>query len=109
MSKLILFSIISFFISLSQSYAQNPPISPKWVFEPWVWEDATNTQAATLDLKNGYLNRGIPVGAIIIDSPWEEPNDNEGDKEYNTFNFDPLRYSQPDKLINDSLYEKVYM
>ena len=32
------------FSSLSQSQSNRPPISPKWVFEPWVWEDAANTR-----------------------------------------------------------------
>ena len=106
MNKLLLFFIISLFTSLSQIQPQSSPISPKWVFEPWVWEDAANTDSATLALKNGYLNRHIPVGAVIIDSPWEGPNDSNGDREYNTFNFDFQRYKNPAELINDSLYAK---
>ena len=108
MKKHISYLIIFFLTSLSTSLSQTqyPPITPKWVFEPWVWEDATNTDTSTLALINGYLIRDIPVGAVIIDSPWEDPNNSEGDKGYNTFNFDFSRYAEPKKLINDSLYNK---
>jgi hypothetical protein len=71
-----------------------PPISPRWVFEPWVWEDNINTQQATLDLVIGYLDRDIPVAAVIIDSPWET--------NYNTFQFKPNSYPEAQGLI-DSL------
>ena len=98
MKKFILYLTLSVFTSLTQSQTQYPPISPKWVFESWVWEDATNTDSSTLALINGYLNRDIPVGAVIIDSPWET--------EYNTFVFDTSRYKDPEVLINDSLKNK---
>lgn len=57
--------------SLLEPFPGNPPIVPRWAFEPWVWEDNTNTQASTLNLVQGYLDRQIPVGAVIDDSPWE--------------------------------------
>jgi Glycosyl hydrolases family 31 TIM-barrel domain/Glycosyl hydrolase family 31 C-terminal domain len=98
MKKFILYLTLSVFTSLSQSQTQYPPVSPKWVFEPWVWEDATNTDDSTLALINGYLIRDIPVGAVIIDSPWET--------DYNTFVFDNGRYKHPEVLINDSLKNK---
>ena len=113
MNKLIFYLTVFSFILLNQTLAQNPPISPKWVFEPWVWEDSANTQKATLRLKNDYLNRGIPVGAVIIDSPWEgaesglyNETKNNG---YNTFQFDTGKFNHPDSVkefINDSLYHK---
>lgn len=49
----------------------NPPLVARWAFEPWVWEDNTNTRTSTESLVNGYKSRNIPVGAVIIDSPWE--------------------------------------
>ena len=100
MKKYISYLIILFLTSLStsQSQTQYPPISPKWVFEPWVWEDSHNTDDATLSLIDGYLIRDIPVGAVIIDSPWET--------DYNTFVFDNGRYEHPDVLINDLLKNK---
>ncbi len=76
--------------------AMRPPISPKWVFEPWVWEDIKNTEAALLELVRGYLERGIPVGAVIIDSPWEYS--------YNDFIVDSMRYPHFKTLV-DSLHK----
>jgi alpha-glucosidase (family GH31 glycosyl hydrolase) len=96
---------------LIAAHAQiRPPISPKWVFEPWVWEDSINTQKAVEDLISGYRDNKIPVGAVIIDSPWEWPIGgfpyaDSNDKGYNTFVFDTAYYSQPKQLIDhlDSL------
>ncbi len=65
---------------------------PDWVLGHVVWEDESTTQG-TYDLVEGYLDRGIPVDAVIIDSPWET--------EYNTFEFDPSRYPEAEKLIAD--------
>ena len=70
-----------------------PPICPRWAFEPWVWEDNKNTQEAALNLVKGYRDRGIPVGTIIIDSPWETA--------YNSFDWDKERYPEPQKMINE--------
>ncbi|MFZ1289758.1 MAG: TIM-barrel domain-containing protein [Melioribacteraceae bacterium] len=101
-----IFLLVHFIVtSLVISQTQYPPISPKWVFEPWVWEDAANTKDATWNLINGYLTRNIPIGAVIIDSPWEAPNDNLGDRGYNTFDFDISRYNKPKQFI-DSLNGK---
>jgi len=69
------------------------PICPRWAFEPWVWQDNDNTQQATLKLVKDYLERGIPVGAVIIDSPWETA--------YNSFDWDKERYRQPQEMIDE--------
>ncbi len=69
----------------------NPPVCPRWAFRPWVWEDNGNTQKSTLSLVRGYLERKIPVGAVIIDSPWETA--------YNSFVWDKKRYPRPEKMI----------
>jgi len=76
-----------------QALEGHPPITPKWVFEPWVWEDNINTQESTWELVKGYQDRNIPVGGVIIDSPWQTG--------YNTFEFDQERYPEPEKLISD--------
>jgi hypothetical protein len=73
-----------------------PPIPPAWAFEPWVWEDDLNTGQAVMDLVQGYLEHDIPVGAIIIDSPWET--------NYNTFEFAPSLYPDAPELI-DQLHD----
>jgi alpha-glucosidase (family GH31 glycosyl hydrolase) len=48
--------------------------------------------AAVLDLVDGYQRRGIPVGTVLLDSPWST--------NYNTFRFDPRRYPDPAGLVN---------
>lgn len=48
-----------------------PPICPRWAFEPWIWEDYGNTKSSVMELVDTYEAYGIPVGAVIIDSPWE--------------------------------------
>jgi alpha-glucosidase (family GH31 glycosyl hydrolase) len=69
-----------------------PPITPRWAFEPWAWEDNTNTRASTEALIKGYTDRAIPVGAVIIDSPWETA--------YNTLLWDTTRYPAPAAMIS---------
>jgi alpha-glucosidase (family GH31 glycosyl hydrolase) len=69
----------------------NPPIVPRWALEPWVWEDTTNTEASAQRLVQGYLDRNIPVGAVLIDSPWAT--------HYNSFEWDPRRYPDPSGMI----------
>ena len=51
MKKLIFYLTVFSFIPLNQTLAQNPPISPKWVFEPWVWEDSANNQNSNSEVK----------------------------------------------------------
>lgn len=68
-----------------------PPITPRWAFEHIVWEDSANTQAASLQLVKGYLDHQMPVGAIIIDSPWSTS--------YNDFNWDTKRYPKSTEMI----------
>jgi alpha-glucosidase (family GH31 glycosyl hydrolase) len=71
----------------------NPPIAPRWAFEPIVWEDNTNTRASTEGLVQGYLDRKIPVGGVIIDSPWETFQNNGV--------FDQTRYPGPQAMIDN--------
>ncbi|HVY38128.1 MAG TPA: TIM-barrel domain-containing protein [Polyangia bacterium] len=71
--------------------ATNAPIAPRWAFEPWVWEDNGNTRASTEMVVGGYQSRHIPVGAVIIDSPWETG--------YNTLVWDTARYPDPAAMI----------
>jgi alpha-D-xyloside xylohydrolase len=69
-----------------------PPPWPEWAFRHWVWEDES-TQESALALVSGYLDRDIPVGAIIIDSPWETG--------YNTFDFDAGLYPDAQAMVDD--------
>lgn len=72
--------------------AETPPITPYWAFDHVVWEDSINTQEAVFDLVNGYQKRNIPVGAVIIDSPWSTS--------YNSFTWDTARYQSPQAMID---------
>ena len=70
---------------------QCPPITPAWAFGHIVWEDNVNTTQGAEDLVNGYLDRRIPVDAVIIDSPWSTT--------YNDFEWDSARYADPSAMI----------
>ncbi len=65
---------------------------PEWTLEHWVWEDES-TQDSALALVDGYLDRDIPVSAIIIDSPWETG--------YNTLEWDTERFEDPQGMIDE--------
>ncbi len=73
-------SVVSSF-ALQAPPRPRPPLTPRWAYEPWVWEDEENTVDGTFALIDGYRSRDIPVGAVIIDSPWQT--------NYNTFEMDP--------------------
>jgi alpha-glucosidase (family GH31 glycosyl hydrolase) len=77
-------------LATTPEQAPRPPLTPRWAYEPWVWEDDDHTAWAVLDLVEGYRQRDIPVGAVIIDSPWQT--------NYNTFEFGP-DYPDPAGLI----------
>lgn len=82
---------------IDDSFPGKPPICPRWAFEPWVWDDNNNTQVGVMNLVDGYQSRGIPVGAVIIDSPWSTA--------YNNFDWDKKRYPKPQEMIN-TLHQK---
>lgn len=70
--------------------AQRPPITPAWALGHIVWEDSLNTTEGASRIVDGYLQRGIPVDAVIIDSPWTTA--------YNDFTWDRQRYSDPSAM-----------
>jgi alpha-glucosidase (family GH31 glycosyl hydrolase) len=67
------------------------PPWPEWVFHHWVWF-GESTQDSAIELVQDYLDHDIPVGAVIIDSPWETG--------YNTFEWDLTLYPDPQAMIN---------
>lgn len=77
---------------LTAVHAQTPPITPAWAFRHIVWEDSLNTETGAKELVDGYLSRGIPVEATIIDSPWSTA--------YNDFNWDKARYPDPEGMLS---------
>jgi alpha-glucosidase (family GH31 glycosyl hydrolase) len=69
-----------------------PPPWPQWVLRHWVWENE-GTQQSALEFVDGFLERNIPTGAVIIDRPWEvEPT---------AFEPDPQRYPDLGGLVEE--------
>lgn len=66
--------------------------TPRWAFEPWISKDISSTDD-TYAFVDGFESRGIPVGVVVLDSPWET--------NYNTFEPSPTRYHDFDKLVAD--------
>lgn len=73
--------------------AATPPIStPRWAFRPWISKDIS-TGADTRAFVQGFQERDIPVGVVVLDSPWET--------NYNTFVPNPERYPDFEGLVSD--------
>lgn len=66
--------------------------TPRWAFRPWISKDISDA-ADTYAFVDGFVSRDIPVGAVVLDSPWET--------HYNTFIPNPSRYPNFDKLVGD--------
>lgn len=64
--------------------------TPRWVFEPWISKDISD-RADTLDFVQGFRDRDIPVGVVVIDSPW--------DVHYTTFTPNPSRYPEFAEMV----------
>ncbi|MEZ4902741.1 MAG: glycoside hydrolase family 31 protein [Spirosomataceae bacterium] len=77
----------------------NPPLTPAWALECWLWEDDQNTAAYADSLLAGYAKHDIPVRTLLIDSPWS--------LRYNDFEADTLRYPQPQQWL-EQLQNKGY-
>jgi alpha-glucosidase (family GH31 glycosyl hydrolase) len=70
-----------------------PPIhTPRWAFAPWISKDISDGPD-TYAFVDGFKSRDIPVGAVVLDSPWET--------NYNTFVPNPKRYPNFGKMISD--------
>lgn len=81
---------------LSQLHLRHSPAAqdlpwPEWMFGHWVWEDES-TQESAIALVDDYIAHGMPVSAIIIDSPWETG--------YNTFEWDNALFPDPQGMID---------
>lgn len=85
-------AILAVACALTTAAAQTPPVTPAWAFRHIVWEDSINTSEGARAIVQGYLDHDIPVGAVIIDSPWSTA--------YNDFNWDPGRYPDHDQMIS---------
>ena len=65
----------------------NPPLTPAWALECWLWEDDENTANRVDSLLQGYAKYDIPVRTILLDSPWS--------LRYNDFEVDTVLYPNP--------------
>ncbi len=83
----------------NQQRHTNPPLTPPWALECWLWEDDVNTAERVDTLLNGYAKYDIPVRTILIDSPWS--------LRYNDYEIDTLRYPNP-KVWFTGLQDKGY-
>ncbi|MEO1272209.1 MAG: TIM-barrel domain-containing protein, partial [Myxococcota bacterium] len=66
--------------------------TPRWAFEPWISKDISDGPD-TYAFVDGFIDRDIPVGAVVLDSPWET--------QYNTFIPNEERYPDFDQMIVD--------
>lgn len=69
-----------------------PPHTPRWAFEPWISKDISDGPDTYAFVK-GFRDRDIPVGVVVLDSPWET--------HYNTFIPNPTRYPNFDTMVQD--------
>ena len=68
------------------------PHTPRWAFSPWISKDISD-RADTYAFVDGFRSRDIPVGVVVLDSPWET--------HYNTFVPNPTRYGDFPGLVRD--------
>ena len=71
---------------------RNPPLTPVWALECWLWEDDENTASRVDTLLAGYAKYDIPVRTILLDSPWS--------LRYNDFEVDTVLYPNPETWFN---------
>ncbi len=80
----------------------NPPLTPAWALECWLWEDDFNTAERVDSLLAGYKKYDIPVRTILLDSPWS--------LRYNDFEVDTILYPNPEnwfRKLQDDNYRVV--
>ncbi len=77
----------------------NPPLTPVWALECWLWEDDVITAQRVDELLEGYASHDIPVRTILLDSPWS--------LRYNDFEVDEDLYPEPETWFN-KLQEQGY-
>jgi len=66
--------------------------TPLWAFRPWISKDISDGPD-TYSFVDGFVTRDIPVGAVVLDSPWET--------NYNTFIPNEERYPNFKQMTDD--------
>ncbi|MFO0551146.1 MAG: glycoside hydrolase family 31 protein [Polyangiaceae bacterium] len=73
--------------------ASTPPLhTPRWAFHPWISKDISTGEDSRAFVQ-GFMDRDIPVGVLVLDSPWET--------QYNTFEPNPDRYPEFATMVSD--------
>ena len=73
--------------------APEPPrFTPRWAFMPWISKDISTGQDSR-DFIDGFIARDIPVGVLVIDSPWENS--------YNSYIPNEARYPKFAQMVAD--------
>jgi alpha-D-xyloside xylohydrolase len=73
------------------------PILPApWALGPWIWRNENDDQAQVIDDANTMRTLDLPTSALWIDRPYATG--------VNTFDFDPMRYPDPQGMI-DTLHD----
>lgn len=80
------------FWTAADDFEVAPIYTPRWAFEPWISKDISDDADARA-MVQGFQDRDIPVGVLVIDSPWET--------QYNTFIPNPDRYPGFETLVED--------
>jgi alpha-glucosidase (family GH31 glycosyl hydrolase) len=68
-----------------------PALLPEWGYGHWKSRDIYEHQRVVEEDFDGYRAHGLPLDAIVIDSPWES--------QYNTWTFNPHQFPDPVGLI----------
>lgn len=76
---------------------KHPPVvrfgfTPRWAYQPWISKDIS-TGGDTFDFVGGFEQRDIPVGVVVLDSPWET--------NYNTFVPNERRYPNFEAMVEN--------
>ncbi len=65
--------------------------TPRWAFSPWISKDISD-RADSLAFVEGFRSRDIPVGVLVLDSPW--------DTNYTNFEPNPTRYPDFQAMVD---------
>lgn len=74
--------------------------TPRWAFMPWISKDISDA-ADTRAFVKGFRDRDIPVGVVVLDSPWET--------HYNSFIPNPSRYPGFAGLVSELKAQNIRM
>ncbi len=69
-----------------------PALLPEWGYGFWKSRDLYEDQDDVLEDFEGFLAHGIPLDAIVLDSPWET--------QYNTWKFNPHQFPDARSMIS---------